>query len=175
MTGSEGSIDIEVSEVATQTADIMDSIPEPLISKCKSEDEKSATETVNAVDDTLEPLISKYESFDRLVVIFNDIFHGTGNFYVNIFKLLRLMSVSVLFVLFLNLEASLIFHMIDILYKFPQESIFLKVAGISKSNNIYYWIILFIFLSSLLVYTIKKIIDSNFKKMVEEENSYIGK
>ena len=64
MTGSEGSIDIEVSEVATQTADIMDSIPEPLISKCKSEDEKSATETVNTLDDTLEPLISKYESFD---------------------------------------------------------------------------------------------------------------
>lgn len=174
MTGSEGSIDIEVSEVATQTADIMDSIPEPLISKCKSEDEKSATETVNTLDDTLEPLISKYESFDSLVVIFNEIFHGTGNFYVNILKLLRLMSVSILFVLFLNLEASLIFHMIDILYNFPQESIFSKVATISKSNNIYYWIILFIFLSSLLVYTIKKSSIVILKKWLEREILILG-
>lgn len=175
MANSEGSTDIGVSEVVTQKSDDIDSISKALTLKLKSKDEKLATETVDGVDNTLEHLRPKYESFDSLIVIFNEIFHGTGSFYVNILKILRLISFSILFILFLNLEASLIFNIIDILYKFPQESVFSKLASISKSNSIYYWIALFVFLSLILVYTTKSLIDKNFKKVVKEENSYIGK
>ena len=174
MTGLEDNTDIKVSAVSKETTDIVDDITEPLMIECKNEDIKAATETANISNNLLEPLFLKYESFDSIVISFNEVFHGTGNLYVNILKLLRLIFISILFVLFLNLEASLIFHMTDILYKFPQGSIFLKISEISRQSNIYFWIIGFMVLSLLLVYTVKIIINNTFKKMTIEEKTYLG-
>lgn len=174
MSNSKSSTDIEVSGVVTKVAEIVDDIPELLIPKCKSEDEESATERANAVDNISEPLISEYDSFDNVVVSFNKDFHGVGNINVSFFKLIRLVLVLVLFVSFLVLEVSLIFNMINILYKFAEESVFLKIAEISKQNYIYLFIILFGLLSVLTIYTVKKSIYSNFEKRILEKDTYLS-
>ena len=161
---------VEVLQVDNPTANTS----EALFPKCESEVSRSDIETAVTADSHSEPLIYTHESFDNIVVGFNKDFHGISYVKVNILKLVRLVLISTSFVLLLSLELSLMFNMIDILYEFSEESIFFKIAEISTQFYIYIWIALFILLSGISIYFVKKSIHSNFEERFLQGKTYLG-